>query len=624
MRKNVLSKYVAIALCSVAFVGGQDAFAAPASATGTNAYAVVDNAVADGLSAIAIGAQSEAKGERTIAVGQLAKATATNAVAIGFRASSPKESSTAVGFDAHTDGEYATAYGTMTQAMANNATAIGHGANALGEGATALGTKSMAKKIGGTAVGTNANSLGEYSSAFGNGAIAEGKNATALGYGAKAEGASASATGVQSVASGEAAVANGYVARATSKYSTALGSSVTVTGASSVGVGSVSTVSGAAAGSVGFRNTVAQANTYVMGNNITSSQANSVILGAGSADRAATVERTATVNGLKYSDFAGAGAPGNGVVSVGAVGKERQLINVASGKIASNSTDAINGSQLYAAMNTVGNVASTTAGIFGGDAQVASDGKLTMTNIGTTGENTIHDAIKAAYEKDSSVVAGSANVTVDGSGTNATGGKEYKVDIARDLTLDSVTTGNTTVSNTGVTVGGQVYVSEAGLNANSKKITNLANGEVTPTSTDAINGSQLYQATHGMMDKVEQLDGRLSKVGAGAAALAALHPVEFDSEDKWSFAAGFGAYSGARALAVGAFYRPNEDTMLSVATSLGNGQNMVNAGVSFKLGDRDTEVYTRKGAQAEIKRLEAKLEEMDQKYNQLLALVQAK
>lgn len=287
-------------------------------------------------------------------------------------------------------------------------------------------------------------------------------------------------------------------------------------------------------------------------------------------------------------------------------------------------------------MKVVDNVATTTAGIFGGDAAVGTDGKLTMTNVGTTGKNTVHDAIKVAYEKDASVVAGSANVTVDGSAINATGGKEYRVDIARNLNLDSVTTGttimnstgltagNTTVTNDGVAVGGKVYVSNNGLNANSKKITNVAPGEVSATSTDAVNGSQLYQATHGMVDKVGELDGRLSKVGAGAAALAALHPVEFDPEDKWSFAAGFGAYSGARALAVGAFYRPNEDTMVSVATSLGNGQNMINAGVSFKLGDRDTEVYTRKGAQAEIKRLEAKLEEMDQKYNQLLALVQAK
>ena len=85
-----------------------------------------------------------------------------------------------------------------------------------------------------------------------------------------------------------------------------------------------------------------------------------------------------------------------------------------------------------------------------------------------------------------------------------------------------------------------------------------------------------------------RLDSRVNKVGANAAALAALHPQDFDPDDKWDFAAGYGNYKDAHAIAVGAFYRPNEDTMLSVGGSFGGGENMVNAGITFKLGQKNS------------------------------------
>ncbi len=127
-----------------------------------------------------------------------------------------------------------------------------------------------------------------------------------------------------------------------------------------------------------------------------------------------------------------------------------------------------------------------------------------------------------------------------------------------------------------------------------QSITQLAPGEVSATSTDAINGSQLY-ATNQMVQENRQnitqlgnslnkLDNRINRVGAGAAALAALHPLDFDPDDKWDFAAGYGNYRGANAAAVGLYYRPNEDTMFSVGGSFGGGENMINAGVSLKIG----------------------------------------
>jgi hypothetical protein len=119
------------------------------------------------------------------------------------------------------------------------------------------------------------------------------------------------------------------------------------------------------------------------------------------------------------------------------------------------------------------------------------------------------------------------------------------------------------------------------------KVTNLKAGDISATSTDAVNGSQLYQtdvAVNHLGNSLSNLDSRVNKVGAGAAALAALHPLDFDPDDKWDFAAGYGHYKGASAGSIGVFYRPNEDTMFSIGGSIGNGENMINAGVSFKLG----------------------------------------
>ena len=134
------------------------------------------------------------------------------------------------------------------------------------------------------------------------------------------------------------------------------------------------------------------------------------------------------------------------------------------------------------------------------------------------------------------------------------------------------------------------------LNMNGNKITGVADGDVSADSTDAINGSQLYaveqkvdnnsQAINAVGNQVNRLSNRIDKVGAGAAALAALHPLDFDPDDKLSFAAGYGNYAGENAVAVGAFYQPNEDTMFSIGGTFGNDENMVNAGVSFKLGQK--------------------------------------
>ena len=205
----------------------------------------------------------------------------------------------------------------------------------------------------------------------------------------------------------------------------------------------------------------------------------------------------------------------------------------------------------------------------------------TSTRPGPDGESETGDTGKAYEVKQDLHVTGETTLdgalTVNGAGTFNDG-----------LTVNTKTEGGTAL-----TVYGGASINGT-LNMNGNKITGVADGEISETSTDAVNGSQLWgvqqdiennaSAIASLGGQVSRLDNRIDRVGAGAAALAALHPLDYDPEVKWDFAAGYGNYRGANAVSVGAFYRPNEDVMFSVGGSMGGGENMVNAGVSFKLG----------------------------------------
>ena len=186
--------------------------------------------------------------------------------------------------------------------------------------------------------------------------------------------------------------------------------------------------------------------------------------------------------------------------------------------------------------------------------------------------------------------------------------------------------------------GGQINI-KSEVNMNDKKITNLANGEIAEGSEDAVNGGQLYNTNQAVIANAEninslshslnKLDSRINRVGAGAAALAALHPLDFDPDNKWDFAAGYGNYAGANAVAIGTYYRPNENTMFSIGGSFGGGENMINAGVSFKLGSGGSGITTSKTVMAKkikeqdelLKAQDAKMKEQDEKIAKLEALV---
>ena len=236
-----------------------------------------------------------------------------------------------------------------------------------------------------------------------------------------------------------------------------------------------------------------------IGTSANASALNSVALGAAASashEYSVALGRDSKTSDIHTGDYTlnnsytAAGLPNaaNGTVSVGSAGKERQIQNVAAGVISATSTDAINGSQLYATNNYMNNFAGDVKTKLGGNAALANDGHLTMTNIGGTGKDNVNDAIAAANTK----VAAGENITVTPT-TNADGSKTYTVATKKDLVVDSVKAGDTTVNTDGVTIAGGPSVKKDGINAGDKKITGVADGNVAAGSKDAVNGGQLAE-----------------------------------------------------------------------------------------------------------------------------------
>ena len=266
-----------------------------------------------------------------------------------------------------------------------------------------------------------------------------------------------------------------------------------------------------------------------------------------------------------------------------------------------------------------------------------ADGDSTTTAIGKLDQKLTDVAATAAKH---TKVEGSKNITVNNTAKEGEAAN-YKVELNNDIDVNtvkanSVTTGQTVMDKDGLKVGDKVSVTATavkvgdttitdkgleikdgpsvtkdGINAGNKKVTGVADGDVKENSKDAINGGQLHQAKADINNRIDgvenqvvnntnrinKLGSRVNKVGAGAAALAALHPMDFDPDDKLTFSAGYGNYGGENAAAIGAYYRPDEKVMFSVAGTVGNGENMVNAGVSFAL-DRTNHVSNSRTALA--------------------------
>ena len=494
------------------------------------------NGAESGVFANAIGSKgSTASGRRASIIGVESTVSGNNSVAIGDTNTVASARTYAIGnnINVAAGANDSLVFGTKAAVGGAEAIALGKTANSKTEGAISIGAYAVSGD--GDPV-SGVEELGKKSISIGYQSVANRYDTIAMGVLASTQAADSAvapwdavAIGSKSKATTYKALAIGAYSQATGRQSTVIGNDIqgqnsTASGTRSQILGVQSNVSGDNSVSIGDTNTIASARTYALGNNINvkagaddslafgtraavgavntvaigananAAQANSVALGAGS-----TTDNIHEGDYTLNDSYTAAGLPNaaNGAVSVGSAGKERQIQNVAAGVISETSTDAINGSQLYATNNYINNFAGDVKTKLGGNAALGKDGHLTMTNIGGTGKDNVNDAIAAANTK---VEAGD-NITVTPI-TNSDGSKTYTVATKKDLVVDSVKAGDTTVNADGVTIaGGPSITKSGGINANGRKVTGVLNGDINPTSTDAVNGSQLH-ATNTKLDNV--------------------------------------------------------------------------------------------------------------------------
>ena len=457
----------------------------------------------------------------TVAMGDNSTALADNSVALGTGATVTRTNRNNVG------NVQGVAIGRNATVEVNNGVAIGNATKVASLNGFALGNTSWAgydeagNYVGADndqAFGTNARAWGGSSMAFGNNAKAAAGGAVAMGNGSQARGKWAVAIGNNAQAKGEGSRALGVNSYAVGLNSIAMGWESNAREDSSIAIGTDSDSVQKNSIAIGNRAVSNAEDSVTLGRNTTVNKNHnrSVALGTNSATADTHSTPNQLVNGLWYKNLAGGTA--DSTVSIGNDTVKRTITNVAAGRMNPSSTDAINGSQLYAVANSLGNLATTTKNILGGNAALDPDtGKLTMSDIGFTGKSTIHDAIR--YNKDNidkglffygdnfvqnqvklgdtvRIKGGASGALADNNiGVQADGNGTLNVKLAKKLTgLDSVTAGTATIDNKGVSVGGKLYVSTGGLNANNQQLRGVADGS---GSQDAVNYGQLQRAING-------------------------------------------------------------------------------------------------------------------------------
>ncbi len=371
-------------------------------------------------------------------------------------------------------GDASSAFGVMSNASGKGASAFGAVAQATGDGASAMGINSTASGKNSTAIGSGNNP--------GEGAMATGNGAAAIGSGAKATGDSAAAIGKGAEASNENAAAVGGGAKATGKNSAAIGGGAIADqeNAVAVGQGAQSMVVGGVA--LGARSRVEAENSVALGQD--------------------SVATKATGNSFLTNRDA---AMSNGVVSVGSAGKERRITNVEDG---SADSDAVTVRQLKNVDSRVTQNTQNIKNVVGGNTVVNPDGSITTNNIGGTGKNNVNDAIsdvKDAATKAKTTVTEGDNIVVKET-TNKDGSSNYEVSTKKDLTLDSITTGDTVINNNGLSIKDGPSITKDGIDAGNKVVSNVADGK---NGKDAVNVDQLTKVKDGLDGKITDTNTKL-------------------------------------------------------------------------------------------------------------------
>lgn len=492
---------------------------------------------------------------------------------------------------------YATAFGIRTAAANRLATAWGSYSVASGLASTAFGHRTIAKGEYSIAWGEDTKASGNLSTSWGSETLASGISTTAWGTETQATSNNATAWGWQSIATGNQATAWGCNSKATGYQSTAWGYGSKATGDQSTAFGNWSYANATNSLAVAGGEVAGDAtNGIAIGWYANSTIKDGIALGNGSV----TTRTAGDTNAYGKGD-----STGNAWVSTSvalAVGKDadvtRQITGVAAG---SKDTDAVNVAQLKKLAEKIEATGTDTVTTVKGDGKYIS----VTADSANTHDYTISldfDKLKTEIGSDTvTSVSGGDFVNVTNTGTDSN--RQYKVDIDKDKLKAAIDTNTTNKSMSSEFNDGSLTISVT--DSDNNKVSTTVSGVASKDDVAEVN-KQVSENSK----RISQLGGRVDKVGAGAAALAALHPMDFDPDDKLSFAAGVGNYNGQSAAALGMFFRPDEKVMFSVGGTMGNGENMVNAGISFAL-DRTNHISNSRTALArEVIDLRAQVAEM--------------
>lgn len=511
-----------------------------------------DNVVEAGVkSAGVVGYQNTIKGNNAIAFGENNIAAGTNSFAGGNDSKALGRDSLAYGAHAEATVEYTVAIGSQARTAAYNTIAIGNGAYANGESTVVIGRTNTVNAENATVIGSN------------NGTVASG-HGVVIGY-------------------------NNQVLD-NSKEQLAFGSNNKTKGQGAVVIGTH--------GQAGAIDALA------IGNNTLADTPNAVALGTNSTTDTAISTDHIYINGKKF-DFAGGVA--DSTVSVGTTNKagmsgvmnyKRTITNIAAGRIDSTSTDAVNGSQLNAVINSLN---FTTVG----------DGNNTTVSQTTNMNGGMEFSVNVNKDlHDMNSVNFGTNVDTVRSVVNKEKAHFFNGDTNAAVTHDGLKLENTnTLDTASYTMDGMVADSNGkhiefttqNITAGNQQIHDVADGVA---DTDAVNMRQLKAQSQAGLNEIHATNQRLNKLGASSAALSGLHPLDFNRNDKASYAVSYGHYRSSNAVALGAFYRPNERTMFGIGMSLG-AEKQFTANVAFKVGKGSDYVAEEKGENARISQLEA-------------------
>ena len=656
-RKKAMTALMVVSLLSVGGLSSAEEvhyFSVGANDSGAPADTNWNNDGAKGIISMAIGPRAEASDAYSLAAGAYAKAKGQQSASFGTNANVDGESATAIGAATIARGKGATALGGVAKANGVQSSAIGSFATAEGRHSSAVGTLAKAQAIGSTAIGVKSTAKQVGSVALGAESLADrdlgvrgvdvstGKEISedALLGDKKAE-YQKEVEKLEKLYDEEDSLQNDLKASLDNDPVDNDGNKIE------------SDTTKNLRQNLAEKRKETDAQIQVVNGYVKAWQSTEAAVSVGNAEANITRQITGVAAGTEDTDVVNVAQLKAAVKDVNTEAAKHTTVAAGTNITVDEGTNDNGGKEYTVKLND------TLTGLKGVETEeITVGGKVTIGKDGlktgdvTIKEDGIHagdkvitgvaDGVKATdavnlrqlksvqteAAKHTTVAAGQ-NITVD-EGTNDNGGKEYTVKLNDTLTgLKGVETeeitvgGKVTIDKDGLKTG-DVTIKEDGIHAGDKIITGVADGV---KATDAVNmrqlgalGSQVETNTTNISllnGRVDVLDTRVDRVGAGAAALAGLHPLDYDPENKWNFAAGYGNYKGANALAIGAFYRPDENKMISIGGSFGGGENMVSAGFSVKLG-QGTGISTSKAAMAnEIRELKEENREMKQEIEDL-------